>query len=177
MFKYLSAGLVVLISCSTCLAQDTLASPEHEVLKQEVGEWEATITIWPTGPDGEVEISEGTETNKMMGNLWLISDFKSTVNGQHFSGHGAFGYDAEKKKYVGAWIDEMVPIMSMMEGEYDTDTKTMTYKMKGKGPDGQPQKTKLATVQKDADTRVMTMHAEVDGEFVKMLQISYKRKK
>jgi len=59
----------------------------------------------PTG--GPPEVSTGVETNTLVGGLWLVSDFQGRWGSQPFHGHGTFGYDTSKKKYVGIWVDSM----------------------------------------------------------------------
>lgn len=177
MFKPIFTGLICMFAATSCFAQFPSASPEHAVLKHEEGTWDATVKVWANGPDAEPITSKATETNRMIGEMWLISEFKGTFGDQAFTGHGMFGYDPEKKKYVASWIDSMLPSIAMLEGEYDESKKTMTYLMDGKGMDGKPQKSKLVTVQPDKNTRTMTMLSEVEGEFVKTMEIAYTRKK
>ena len=176
MSKTILAILICLLSTHHCFAQFPSATAEHAVLKKEVGSWDATVKMWVAGPDKDPVTSTASETNKMMGEMWLVSDFTSTIRGQSFSGHGIFGYDPEKKKYTGTWVDSMMPSMAIMAGD-DKEKETMTYLMDGKGPDGKPQKTKLVTVFKDKDTRVMMMFAEAEREFVKSMEMIYTRKK
>src|SRR6185503_17588298 len=77
--------------------------PEHAFLAKDAGTWDATITDKNTGV-----VSKGTEVRRMVGGLWLIGDFTSEMNGQPFVGHGITGFDQDKKKYVGAWVDSML---------------------------------------------------------------------
>ena len=178
MLKILFSGLICLTLAAPCLAQQLpSASEEHKVLKMDEGKWDAKVSVWMEGPDKKPDISSATETNTMMGDMWSVSEFKATFGGQPFSGHGVFGYDPEKKKYTGMWVDSMMPTMGLMEGKYDKEKKTMTFMMNGKGMDGKPQKSKLVTVYKTKDSRVMTMYVEMDGKFVKNMEIAYTRKK
>jgi hypothetical protein len=55
--------------------------------------------------------------------LWLVSDFEGSSG---FGGHGVHGYDVEKKKYVGTWIDSMSTLLHAKEGEWDAAKRTMT---------------------------------------------------
>ena len=171
-------ALVALWIPATCVAQEPTPGPEHAVLKQEVGRWEAKIKMW-AGPGEPVE-SAGMEVNKMIGGFWLVSDFKGDMMGQEFQGHGTFGYDAAKKQYSGSWIDSFSPNVMHMTGNYDAATKPMTYVGEGMAPDGTAMKSKLVTVFKDDGTRHMTMHApSPDGgdEMVKVMEIVYTKMK
>jgi uncharacterized protein DUF1579 len=149
--------------------------PEHELLKKDVGTWDATIEmLMPPGPP-----SKGTETSVMgPGGLWLISDFKSEMMGAPFQGHGVTGWDSSKKKYVGTWVDSMSSGISLSESTYDAAAKTATGSLEGPGPDGQPMKMKAVTQYKDDDTRVFTMFmAGPDGKEAPTMRITYKRRK
>jgi hypothetical protein len=145
--------------------------PEHEILKKSVGTWDATVE--EMAPGAPPKTSKGTETAKLVGGLWLVSDFKSEMMGQPFEGHAVGGYDPSKKKYVGTWVDSMSASQWTSEGTLDPATKTMTDWMEGVGHDGKPTKMKAVTQWKDDDTRVFTMYM---GETPTM-KITYKRRK
>ncbi len=148
--------------------------PEHEMLKKDVGTWDATVEFF-MAPGAPASVSKGTETVTMLGGFWQLTEFKSEMMGQPFEGRGATGYDPVRKKYVGTWIDTMTPGYYTVEGTYDAATKTMTATMEGPDPSGVVTKTKETTEWKDADTRVFTMYAP-DGQSVSM-RIAYKRRK
>ena len=148
--------------------------PEHEMLKKDVGTWDATVEMF-MAPGAPPSVSKGTETVTMLGGFWQLTEFKSEMMGQPFEGRGATGYDPAKKKYVGTWVDTMTPGYYTVEGTYDAATKTMTAVMEGPDPSGAVMKTKETTEWKDADTRVFTMYAP-DGQTVGM-RITYKRRK
>jgi uncharacterized protein DUF1579 len=144
--------------------------PEHEALKKMAGTWDATVEMLHPGATPE----KGTETNKLLGDgLWVVSDFKSMMGQQPFEGHGVWGYDPAKKKYVGTWVDSMTSALTTSEGTYDPATKTETSWMDTVGHDGKPTKMKATTEWKDDDTRVFTMYM---GEAPSM-RITYKRRK
>ena len=178
MKKTLAIALLSLLALTApALAQGPpmpTPGPEHEMLKKDVGTWDATVEMF-TAPGAPPAVSKGTETVTMLGGFWQLSEFKSEMMGQPFEGRGTSGYDPVKKKYVGIWVDTMTPGYSTVEATYDPATKSMTGTMEGTGPDGILAKTKETTEWKDADTRVFTMYAP-DGQTVGM-RISYKRRK
>jgi hypothetical protein len=150
--------------------------PEHELLKKDVGTWDANVEIlMPPG----VPPSTGTETNTLgPGGLWILSDFKSTMMGAPFQGHGVMGWDPAKKKYVGTWVDSMTTSVAVTESTYDPATKSTTGWIDGPGPDGKPTRTKVVTQYKDDDTRVFTMYMPgPDGKEAPGMRITYKRRK
>ena len=166
------AGVFVL--GSVAFGQQYEAQPEHGVLKKDAGTWTASMKMW-TGGEEPIEAT-GIEVNKMIGDLWVSSTFEAEIFGQKFTGSGTFGYDPEKKKYIGSWVDSMTPYVSHMEGTYDADSKTMTLATKGKDPSGSPTEGKNVAVYKDKDTRIFTMYMKQGDKMVKTMEITYKRK-
>jgi hypothetical protein len=148
--------------------------PEHEMLKKDVGTWDATVEMF-MAPGAPPAVSKGTETVTMLGAFWQLTEFKSEMMGQPFEGRGTMSYDPAKKKFVGTWVDTMAPAYYTVEGTYDAATKTLTGVMDGPDQTGAVTKTKETTEWKDADNRVFTMYAP-DGKTPAM-RISYKRRK
>jgi uncharacterized protein DUF1579 len=153
------------------------AGPEHEVLKGDVGTWDATVESFMPGAPAPMT-SKGTETNTLMGGLWLVTEFKADMMGTPFQGHGVTGYDPNKKKYVGTWVDTMSSGLGISEATWDAAAKTMTGTFEGPDMSGQVQKMKSVVTYKDPDTRVFTMSGPgPDGKDVKYMTITYKRRK
>jgi hypothetical protein len=149
--------------------------PEHEMLKKDVGTWDATVELMmPNAPPTK---SKGVETNKMVGDLWLVTDFKSQMMGRPFQGHGTTGYDPNKKKYVGTWVDTMSSGLNLGESTYDPATRTVTGWMDGPDETGKPTRSKMVTEYKDDNTRVFSMYMTgPDGKEFQSMKITYKRR-
>jgi hypothetical protein len=170
------AGLIFVVPALK--AQDTTPSPQHKILAMEEGVWDAEITM--TLPGQEATKSKGTETNRLIGGKWLISDFKGEFFGQPFEGHGVNGYDTDKNKYVATWVDSMSAHIDLMEGTYDEKTKTLTLNADSKDPaTGKPMKMRLETQFKDDDTRTFNEYVQAEGqkEFVKFMEVKYTKRK
>lgn len=167
------AGVFVLGSVS--FGQQYEATDAHAVLKKEHGKWDAAIKMWLG--EGEPQKFKGEEENKPVGELWTVSAFKGDFFGQQFVGHGTFGYDPEKKKYVGVWIDSSKPYADHMEGDYDAASKTLTMLTKGKDPTGATTAGKNVTVMKDKNTRIFTMYMKQGEKYIKSMEITYTRAK
>jgi hypothetical protein len=150
--------------------------PEHQVLKEEAGTWDAVVEVF--GVPGEPK-SKGVETSTIgCGGLCLITDFKGeTLPGQVFHGHGTATYDALKKKYVGSWTDSMSSGLGISESTWDPATRTMTGTMESPNSmTGTVVKMRTSTVFKDG-TRVLTMYAPgPDGKEVMAVRITYTRR-
>jgi hypothetical protein len=153
------------------------AGPEHELLKNEAGTWDATVEMLGMGPTPAT--SKGSENNTLMANgLWLITDFKSEMMGMPFHGHGTSGWDPGKKKYVGTWVDSMSPGVFLFEGTYDASTKTLTSVMVGPDMTGKMQKMRSVSEYKSPDSRTFSMYAVgPDGKEALNMRISYTRRK
>ncbi len=152
-------------------------TPEHELLKKDVGTWNTAGKIWP-GPGAEPIVSQGRETYELLpGGLWLVSRFEGTTAGKPFASAGTWGYDPAEKKYVGTWVDSMTPRIMTFKGDYDPQTKTMTRISDGRDPiTGQTIKFKTITRYMDDDTRLFEMYLIIpNGQLWKMMEVEYQR--
>ena len=162
------------------MAQGPVApTAEHKILASEEGTWDATVKSFDGGPNAEPSVSKGTEVNTLLpGGLWLVSKFEGDFGGLKFEGRGQFGYDPNKKKYIGTWVDSMMPTMSLLEGEYDAKTKTMTYVGEGAGPDGKTKAMqRMVTTTKEDGSRAFTLYMKMDKDEMKVLEITYTKRK
>jgi hypothetical protein len=164
------AGLAILFLASDLQAQEAPkpATPqkEHEWLKQFVGEWESDM--------------HGTETARMLGGLWLVSEQKADVMGKDMHAILTLGYDPEKKKYIGTWIDTMMGILWVYEGTVDPTGKIITLEAEGPSftTPGKKSKYRDAWEFKDKDTKVLTSSVQgEDGKWTTFLTLTYTRKK
>lgn len=163
------------------LLQDEMPMPKpgehHEHMKAFVGTWEATIQM--NAPDGTQMEGKGTQTDKLCcGDLWLTTDFDGEFGGMPFTGHGTMGYDPEKKKYVGIWVDSMVDYMQHSEGECSDDGKTFTMIVKAKDHEtGAWTEMKEVSEIVDKDNKTLTFYSKAGEEWEEIMKIEYKRKK
>lgn len=168
--------LAFLLFCTpiTSIAQETdlpKPEPEFDVFASDIGTWDVEIHT-SQGP-GEATVSKGTETNRMLGGFWLLSDFQGKMMGLDFQGHGIYSYDAEKKQYVGTWVDSLSPSKMDMVGKYDKTNKTMTYQGIAPGADGKPAKHVMTTNYHDDENRLMTMHMQTGKDMIKVFEMKY----
>lgn len=133
--KRMCAGVGLLCLWSSwVLAQDIpgMSTPEkeHEWLKQFVGEWtsEAEASM---GPGQPTIVCHGTMKSRMLGDLWVITESTADMQGTKVSAVQTIGYDAEKKKYVGTWVDSMMNHMWQYEGTVDASGKKIMLEAKG----------------------------------------------
>jgi hypothetical protein len=151
--------------------------PEHALLARDVGTWDASLEM-RMAPNDKPQVSQGVEQSRLLGGLWLITDFKATVMGQPFEGHGVMGFDPMKKKYVGTWVDSMSLGISPSEASYDPATRTLAGWMEGPDMTGKITRSRETTVWKNDDTRVFTIYSKSpEGVEFPGLQITYTRRK
>jgi Protein of unknown function (DUF1579) len=151
--------------------------PEQAILKRGEGVWEARVEMRMGPPGTPPEVSTGVETNTLVGGLWLITDYKGSMAGTPFQGHGTMGYDAALKKYVGIWVDSMSTSLSRSEGDFDPKSNTLTMVGQTIGEDGKPMKFREVLQWPDPNTRAFTMYmAGPDGREIPGMTITYKRK-
>jgi hypothetical protein len=133
-------------------------SPEIDVLKKWVGNWEATIES--TGRDGKLVTNAAKATVKLSGGRWLVSDFDGTFLGGPFIGHEVLGYDPVAKKYVLNWVDSMATSFSSGEGLYNPQSKTLTLTVSGRDDaTGKMATWRQVDIWKDADHHDWTLRA------------------
>lgn len=84
------------------------------------------MTVFIPGMDAQV--SSAKETVRAVGSLWTSARFECDMMGMPFIGIGILGYDQEKEKYVGTWVDSMRGTITLMEGtEAEDGTLTMRW--------------------------------------------------
>jgi hypothetical protein len=154
----------------------------QEMAKAEEGVWDATMRVYMAGPNAEPTTYKGVETVEAVSDgLWLRSNYEGDfLGGKKFKGHGIFGYDPLKKKYVGVWVDNMQTSLGTLEGEFDAKTKTSNMKFETTEPGtGQPIKQQHKTEYKADGHKVFTISMQIPGagdQYLKMLEIESKRR-
>lgn len=185
MKKFAIAGLVVtvLVGSSALRAQDMPKMPppqkEHEWLKQFAGEWETDAVLYMEPGKPPVR-AKGSDSSRMLGGFWLVSDGKAEMMGMPFTSVFTLGYDPQKKKYVGTWVDSMTSYLWKYEGTVDTAGKVLTLDTEGPCPTAPGKVSKFKDVlelkNKDHRTFSSSMQGE-DGKWTTMVTVDFHRKK
>ena len=170
---------MIALLASLALVQDFTAKPgkEHEMLKKFEGEWDCVLKF-ATEPGKEPTVSKGKESCKLiMGGLFLVTSVDAEMFGGKFYGHGILGYDLQKKKYTGSWVDSLNTAMYLIEGTLEGNV--LTERMESTEPEtGAPLKLRMVHELKDANNRVMRVFVTMpDGKEVETGSITYTRKK
>ncbi|HET7925027.1 MAG TPA: DUF1579 family protein [Rhodanobacteraceae bacterium] len=172
---------LILISTSahaaTPAAAATSRDAAYSVLKLEEGVWDAAIEFPPAKPGDAPTRATGVQTNTFVtGNGWIKNDFAVDAK---YGGHGTWGYDPKKGKYVGIWVDANQDYIRFDEGTFDADTQTMTWWSELRQPDPYPPAKYRMVETFDGNTRVLTMTAigPKSGKEVPLGKIVFTRRK
>lgn len=178
MQRVLLSGWLCLFLAGVLVAQEApvAATPlkEHEWLQQFVGEWdfESEAIFAPGQPPVKCK---GSEKVRMLGKLWIISELNGDIEAQM-----TVGYNPDKKKYVGTWIDSMFNHMWKYEGTVDTTGKILTLEAEGPNPEDPTKTTKFRDVTEfvDKDHRMLRSYLQGnDGQWVQFMTGHFHRKK
>jgi hypothetical protein len=146
---------------------------KEDVFAADVGIWDADVIVRP-GPGAPEQRSQGLAVQKLVGGRWLVTDFKNETSG--FEGHGIFGWDATRKRYVGTWVDPMRTFLSVMEGDYDEGARTMTFYAEATTPDGTALRWREVTERVDDRTRLYRQLWSLPGGEHEMMTVTYRRR-
>ena len=126
----LGAALVLAPESSAQTPEFPGPQKEHQWLQQFVGEW-TTESEGMMGPDQPPMKCKGSLTSRSLGGFWVINEMTGDMMGTPMTGIQTIGYDPEKKKYVGTWVDSMMNHMWQYEGSVDDSGKILTLEADG----------------------------------------------
>ncbi len=152
---------------------------EHAWLQKLVGDWESEMEC-QTEPGKPPMKAKSTEKARMLGGFWVVTEGSGEMMGAPFSSVLTLGYDPEKKKYVGTWVDSMGGYMWKYVGTMNEAGTTLTLETEGPCPmqGGKICKFKESLEFKDNDHRVFTSRIQGDdGEWKVMMTATSTRKK
>ncbi len=152
---------------------------EHEWLKQLVGEWDTTWKMY-MAPDQPPAESTGTDSVRALGGHWIVAEARSTMMGAPYSGILSLGYNAQKRRFNGTWIDSFGGHLWIYKGTLNDAGDTLTLETKGPSLQAAEKTARFREViritGKDSRTFNSSFETE-DGKWVKIVTIEYRRKK
>ncbi len=176
-------ALLYLLFSATANAQEMPEIPqptdEHKWLEQFVGEWE-TVGKTEAGPGAPEMTCTGKITSRMLGGYWVVNEMKGETAGMAMQGLQTIGYDPEKKKYVGTWVDSMMGHMWQYTGSVDKTGKILSLEAKGPSfmTDGKETLFRDVYEFKSKDEIVATSQMQgPDGEWITFMTGTSKRVK
>jgi hypothetical protein len=149
----------------------------HKAMAATAGTYDVKSKSWQA-PGGPAMEETGTATRSMaLDGRVLMEDFKGSMMGMPFNGHGMRGYDNVTGKYWGTWMDSMSTGMMVSEGTCDAkNTCTFTGTWNDPIKKG-PVKSRMTSRWTSATTEVFEMYGPgKDGKEFKMMELTYTRK-
>lgn len=167
------------IACGTTAVAQDIKEPGHEWLAQLAGEWEidAEMVVDPSQPPIK---TKGKETARSLGGLWIISESTMEFQGMKMTAITTFGFDREKKKYVGTFVASMHDFLWKYDGSLDKTGKILTFDAEGPNPLKPGKLFKLRDVYevKSKDHKILTSSMQTeDGKWQTFATANYRRKK
>lgn len=116
-----------------CMSDMPPPVAQHEWLQQFVGEWttEVEIIFDPAAP---AMLSTGRDRIRMLGGFWLICESTGDSVEMPYSSILSVGYDPEKGRYIGTWMDTMMSRLWSYEGSVNGAGNKLTLETEGSCP-------------------------------------------
>jgi len=149
----------------------------HQSMAATVGSYDAKVKSWQAAGQPPME-STATATRSMaLDGRVLVEEFKGSMMGTPFTGHGMQGYDNVSGKYWSTWNDSMSTGIMMSEGTCDAQ-KTCTFKGTWNDPIKKaPVSSRMTSRWTSPTTEVFEMYGPgKDGKEMKMMEITYTKK-
>ena len=171
--------LLMFVIMGSSYAEESLLytpQPEHKLLKRFAGDWQFIKKSVPEVGDPE-SIGSGEISAEMLGDFFVISKWRGEVYDAEFTAVQTLGFDAQKKKYTGAWTDSIMSHLWQIEGSAAVSGKKMTLLAKGPSPGGEITTFREIYEFKSQDS--ITVVAEMmleDGKWVAFMTTDLSRK-
>src|SRR5262249_49397405 len=122
--RLLNAGFALFVIPSLAWSQESggfsKPVPEHKALQKLVGKWSLTLKL-----DGN-ETKGTAEFKSILGGLFVQEEASLTVFGDKMEWVGLYGYNGQKKKLTGVWVDNL-GMTTIGDGDPDPAGKTFRY--------------------------------------------------
>lgn len=173
---FMTAMAAILVLPAVLAAQPT---KEHEWLHQLAGQWDADIEIFAEPGKPPMKL-KSTEDTRRIGGYWILSEGEVTGSPMPFKRALTLGYDPQKKKYVGTWVDSNSPNIGSYEGSLDEAGKTLTLEGDMPSPfvPGAIVRMRQVIEVKSPDQKVLTTSVKgEDGNWLTLVTLDARRKK
>ena len=181
----LSVGVAASIFVGGPLAQSSQPAAEQgrpardqRWLDQLVGEWDVVFKIYMQ-PDQPPMESTGVDTVRALGDNWIVAETETTMMGAPYNGILSLGYDAQKARFHGTWIDSFGGVLWVYKGALNEAGDALTLETEGPSLQAPGKTARYEEVIRitGEDTRTFTSKTETeDGGWMKIVEIEYRRK-
>jgi len=156
------------------------AEKQHEWLRQFLGSWafEGECVMAPDQPPMK---SSGTESVRMLGDLWIIAESSGKMpDGSTMNAIMTLGYDPVKKKFVGSWVGSPMTCLFVYEGELDAAERVLPLNCEGPSWED-PSKTMryqdVWELHPDGTRVLRSQGLGPDGKWVQFMSATYRKMK
>lgn len=144
---------------------------EHHWLARLVGDW--------TYVSGEGESrAEGTETVRMLGDLWAVAEGEGTMVGGRYL--CAIGFNPATGRFVGQWIGDMMAHPWVYDGELSSDGRSLYLMSEGPAFDGSDRLQAYRDTYEiisDDERLQRGAYQDENGQWIDMYVAAYRRKR
>lgn len=151
---------------------------EHLWLHQLVGDW-SYVNESSMGPDQPLMRMEGTETVRLLGDLWTIGEAVSkSPDGGEFRSIMTLGFDPASNRFVGTFIASVMTHLWPYDGSLDPTEKILTLDSEGPSCTGDGTIAKYQDMIEFLDIDHRTLSSQYlgpDGQWVKFMTADYYR--
>lgn len=132
------------------------------------------------GPDQPPMLHTATESGRMLGELWLVSEADADMpEGGRMKSVLTLGYDPERKQFIGTFISSMMTYLWLYEdGQLDEAGKKLTLHATGPSFASERATAKYQDIFEfhSADHRTLTsLVQQDDGTWQQVVKVDYRR--
>ncbi len=153
---------------------------EHEWLRQLVGEWTFEHDS-PAAPGEMPQKYTGTESVRMVGDVWVVSELRGQVpDGGVSTSLMTLGYDPQKQRFVGTFVASMMTNLWAYEGVLDAAGKVLTLDTLGPTFTGNGQMAKYQDIfelKSDGHRVLRSQMLGDDGKWHEFMTAHYRRER
>jgi hypothetical protein len=149
---------------------------EHLWLSRLVGDWnfEAECLM---GPDQPPVKTTGSQTVRMLGNLWMIGEGEGECpDGTMAKSIITLGYDPEKQRFVGTFVASMMTHLWPYDGTLQGDVLTLDSEGPSFSGDGRSKYQDIVEIVDDDHWILRSRMPGEDGKWIEFMTGHYRRK-
>jgi hypothetical protein len=114
----------------------TTPQPEHKLLERFAGEWTFEKKSAPNDASAPQSVGTGTITAELLGGFFVVCRWSGKLYETDYKAFQSLGYDLEKKKYTGCWVDSFMSYRWELSGTFDETSQELIVTSNGPGPTG-----------------------------------------
>lgn len=153
----------------------------HKILAKYDGNWTGATTTWMEEGGQPVKSTSECANKMILGRRYQLGNYKGYFMGMLFEGMSIMGYDNAKKKFVGAWINNMGTGIMTAEGVWNPSKKSVEFKGKAADPTQTNKECAIREIYtfNDDNTYTFEMYGpgSKTGKEMKTMEIKFVRKK